>query len=429
MQFGNYYLDIEAVLPWIQKAGMAAAILIVTWILSKVVQWAFSNLINRISVLQRTSGSGDSVGKALGKIVGLLIWLMGLIAVLQVFDLSGVIQPLQTLANTTFEMLPRIIGGGVVLFVGTIIGRIVSQITETALAAANLDGWAAKAGLGEVVDGGGSSIGKSIASVLGAIVLILFGIAALQILGISSITDPVVAVLRTILATIPKLLGAAILLAIAFAIARWVSRLIEQVLPATGFDTSVRSLGFVPESTNPSRVVGLIVLTAIMLVTAVEAARMLEFAALSAMITAVVDLGGRVLFGSVVIGVGIGLARLISGLLASSTGGSGFGPTIVNYAVIALFVAMGLNYMGIADTIVQLAFGAIILSAAVASALAFGLGGRSAAQKLLEDWQSAQKATPKAPPAPKAAAPAAKTPVKAAAKAPAKVAAKKPATK
>ena len=50
--------------------------------------------------------------------------------------------------------------------------------------------------------------------------------------------------------------------------------------------------------------------------------------------------------------------------------------TIVKYAIIALFTAIGLTFMGLADQIVMMAFGLILGSAAVATAIAFGLGGR-----------------------------------------------------
>lgn len=401
MELGSYYLDMAAVMPWVEKAGLALAILVITWLLAKGVTWTFARIVDRIPALRRRSGNGESVGMSIGKIVSLLIWLMGLIGILQVFNLNGVIAPLQTLANTSFAVVPQIVGAGVVMFVGTIVAKIVGQIVENALATANADGWAAKAGFGNITGNasGTGGLSKTLATVVNAIVLILFAIASLQILGISSISVPVIAVLQTILNTLPKLLGAAILLGIAFFIARWVSRLIEQVLPATGFDDSVKSLGFLPATVTPSSAVARITMTAIMLVTAVQATRMLEFAALSNMITAIVELGGRVLFGSVIIAVGVGLARIISNII-SSTGEGGFAPTIVNYAVIGLFVAMGLNFMGIADNIVYMAFGAIIISAAVACALAFGLGGRPTAHKLLEQWTS-DTAAPKAPAKPR----------------------------
>ena len=47
---------------------------------------------------------------------------------------------------------------------------------------------------------------------------------------------------------------------------------------------------------------------------------------------------------------------------------------------------MGLRAMGIADDIVNLAFGLTLGAVAVAVALAFGLGGREAAGRLASRW-------------------------------------------
>ena len=80
-----------------------------------------------------------------------------------------------------------------------------------------------------------------------------------------------------------------------------------------------------------------------------------------------------------IIVVGIFLARILATLVGSGTGEGGFAQTIVRYAIIALFTAIGLTFMGLADQIVMMAFGLILGSAAVATALAFGLGGRDAA--------------------------------------------------
>ena len=71
----------------------------------------------------------------------------------------------------------------------------------------------------------------------------------------------------------------------------------------------------------------------------------------------------------------------LSTLVGSSTGEAGFAQTIVKYAIIALFTAIGLTFMGLADQIVMMAFGLILGSAAVATAIAFGLGGRDAAAR------------------------------------------------
>ena len=91
-----------------------------------------------------------------------------------------------------------------------------------------------------------------------------------------------------------------------------------------------------------------------------------------------------------IIVVGLFLARILAGLVGSSTGEAGYAQTIVKYAIIALFTAIGLTFMGLADQIVMMAFGLILGSAAIATALAFGLGGRDAAARILERWAEGQ---------------------------------------
>jgi hypothetical protein len=62
-----------------------------------------------------------------------------------------------------------------------------------------------------------------------------------------------------------------------------------------------------------------------------------------------------------------------------------------------LVIAMGLRAMGIADSIVNMAFGLTLGAVAVAFALAFGLGGRAAADRLLAKWLDQADAQSKPP--------------------------------
>ena len=204
--------------------------------------------------------------------------------------------------------------------------------------------------------------------------------------------------LNTIATAIPRVLAAMVWLAIAFLIGKWVKTLIETVLPSLGFDDNVRALGIMPAQANPSRVIGTIAMTAILLGAAIEAARQLGGDSVAALLFQITELGGKVIFGTVIIVVGLFLARILAGLVGSSTGEAGYAQTIVKYAIIALFTAIGLTFMGLADQIVMMAFGLILGSAAVAAAIAFGLGGRDFAARMLAEWQAGQMPPP--PPVP-----------------------------
>jgi hypothetical protein len=205
--------------------------------------------------------------------------------------------------------------------------------------------------------------------------------------------------LNQILAAIPRLLSAALWIGIAFIAAKFLKSIIEAILPPTGFDDAIRSTGVVPANTTPSRVVGNIAMVAIILIASIEAAKQLGGGTIALFLAQVTELGGKVIFGTLIIVVGVMLSRIVAGLVASGTGEGGYAQTIVRYA---LFTAIGLTFMGLANEIVILAFGLILGSAAVATALAFGLGGRDAAARMLN--QAADRAqtrmnAPTVPPA------------------------------
>ena len=57
-------------------------------------------------------------------------------------------------------------------------------------------------------------------------------------------------------------------------------------------------------------------------------------------------------------------------------------------AILDLAITMGLRAMGVADDIVNLAFGLVLGAIAVVVALAFGPGGRKAAGRIADRWAS-----------------------------------------
>jgi hypothetical protein len=62
--------------------------------------------------------------------------------------------------------------------------------------------------------------------------------------------------------------------------------------------------------------------------------------------------------------------------------------SVARVAILVLVGAMALRQMGIANEIVNLAFGLLVGAIAVAAALAFGLGSRDLAGRQMERWVS-----------------------------------------
>lgn len=390
LQIGGYAFDPNLASYYGKIIAAVLATLVVTWALAKMAKWTFAKAVDRIPLLQRAGGNGgESIGLTLGKIVALLVWLFGLIAVLNELQLGNVTAPVQTLLNHVMGYIPNIIGAGIIFFVGSMIAKIVRQLVETTLLTVNFDRWATKGGVDQVT--GNTAISKTIGTLVYVLVIVPVAIAALQALKISSISEPLVIMLQTLLNAVPNIIGASILLGLGYLIGKWVASLAEDLLPDLGVDRSVAALGLLPEGTTTSNVVGKMVMVAVMLISAVAATRLLGFPELTQLVNEVLKLGGSVIFGGAIIAVGFLVANML-GRLISGDAGEGISVLVVRYSTIILFAAMGLKYMGIADSIIEMAFGALVVGSAAAAALAFGLGGRDAAANLLARMGEANSA-------------------------------------
>jgi hypothetical protein len=404
---------------WGPRVLIAILILVATWVVARAVKWVLQKAIDRSPALKKhvTGTPEETVGHQLGTIAKLIIWLVGIMAALSFLGISQILAPINELLTAIFAFLPRLIGFGLILFIGFVVARIVQRLVESVLIAANIDGLLARIGIGstegtvrtspDAVPPGAApgatraSIARAVGVLLFAIIIIQVAIAALQVLGIEAISGPAIDMLNQIYAALPRILAAALWIGIAFIIGRFVKMIVEAILPPTGFDDAIRSMGVLPANAFPSRIVANIAMIAIILAASIEAAKQLGGGTIAIFLAQVTELGGKVIFGTLIIVVGIFLARIVSGLVASGTGEGGYAQTIVRYAIIALFTAIGLTFMGLADQIVMLAFGLILGSAAIACALAFGLGGRDAAARILERWADEAGGPPTPPPRPK----------------------------
>ncbi|MDN5893772.1 MAG: mechanosensitive ion channel [Nocardioides sp.] len=375
----------------------AAVILLVTWILAKVVKRVITVGLGKVKFFERQAGSGEGLAASLGTIGSLVVWLFGLIAVLNLFKLTAAVAPIQDLLSSVLAALPGVIGAGLIFFVGLVLARIVRELVEVALQTAGADSWLSGSGdrvstdsSSEASAGSDVKISQLAGQLVFVVVLVGVSISALQVLGIRAISEPATAMLELILNTIPSILAAAILLGIGYLIARVVAPILESTLRGLGTDRVLAEIGVAREGTSASGIAARVVQIAIMLFFAVAATRALGFPEITNILDTVLAIGGRVLFGAAIIAAGVLIANILSRMV------SGQASQILKYATMALFVAIGLQFMGLADSIITLAFGSVVVGGALAAALAFGLGGRDAAARQLEQLQARQATTGRA---------------------------------
>src|SRR6476469_7658119 len=120
-------------------------------------------------------------------------------AALSFLGVGQILAPINELVTEIFAFLPRLIGFGLILFIGFVVARIIQRLVETVLVAANIDGLLARIGVGstegtvrtspKAVPPGAApgatraSIARALGVLFYALIIIPFAIAALQVLG------------------------------------------------------------------------------------------------------------------------------------------------------------------------------------------------------------------------------------------------------
>lgn len=382
MRIGNYAFNQQLAWEIAEKAGYALLILLATWALAWAAKWAFAKMVDKVELLQRKTGGEKSIGESLGTILSLVIWLAGLVAILRVLDLGDATAPLQTMFDDFVGFVPNLGWAVLILFIGLTVARIVRDLVVTALQTVDLDKWANRGGVETVT--GNSAISKTIGAIAYVATVIPVAIFAIDRLRLDGVSGPVGSILAQIQSAFWMFIFAAVLLAMGFFIARFVAQMIEEILPGLGVDRALASTHLLPEGASASKGIATIAQIAIVLSVAIVATRLLGIPEISAMLDQILELGGRVIFGAVVILAGFLIANLLARLIAGS-GETGLAATVVRWATILLSTFMGLRFMGVGEQIVEMAFGALAVGGALAGALAFGLGGRETAGKVLED--------------------------------------------
>jgi hypothetical protein len=392
---------LASLLAFLPSLLAAAALTVAAWIVATILRGLTRKVLETANIDQRVNQQGGpespSLSKALSEAVYWLVWLIFLPAILGALGLTSLVTPLVNMFNTVLAYLPRLFAAAVILIVGWFVAKIVQRIATSFLAAVGVDRFSERIGLTRLLGR------QTLSSLLGLVVFILIllpvVIAALQALQLTALTAPLTSMLATALNAIPKVLAAFVILAVATIIGRLVGDLVAGLLEGLGFDRIFVRLGLVKETpvrvypdaasarTTPSRIVGIVVMVGIILLAALSASSLLGFPALSLVITQFIAFAWNILIGVAIFMIGLWLANLVGNAITTSNL-SHKRPVALfaRGAVVVLATAMALGQMGLADSIVNLAFGLTLGAVAVATALAFGLGGRAIAARELEGW-------------------------------------------
>ncbi|MHC5727747.1 MAG: mechanosensitive ion channel, partial [Nostoc sp.] len=346
------------------------------------------------------------LSETIGNALYWFIFLLFLAPVLDALELRQALQPVQSLITEVLLILPKILAAILISVVGWFIANVVRRIVTNLLVATGIDRLGSRLGLSSAA--GVQPLSSIIGTIVYVLILIPVAIAALNALRIDAISIPAIAMLQQVLNALPAIFTAVAIWIVAYFVGRFVADLVTSILTNLGFNniftilgltTPTRQIVISKESTapqtpsrTPSEIVGIVALVGIMLFATVAAVNILNIPALTALVSGIVVIFGRILAGLVIFAIGLFLANLAFNIITSSGDRQAqILGQIARIAIIALVSAMSLQQIGVASVIVTLAFGIFLGAFAVAIALAFGLGGREIAREQVQEWLNSFK--------------------------------------
>jgi hypothetical protein len=208
------------------------------------------------------------------------------------------------------------------------------------------------------------------------------------------IGDSVQQGLDNFFAFVPRLIGFLLILLIGYIIAKVVKSVLTKVLERVGLDHALHSgstgqyVNKVAPDAKPSRTIGAIAFWFIFLGAISMAVSQLGITALTTFVASIAAYLPNVVAAIIIFVIAGVIAAAVGGLVARTMGDTPTGKivgSVVPVLVMAIATFMILNQLKIAPAIVTITYAALIGGVFLAMALAFGLGGRDVASKMLND--------------------------------------------
>lgn len=349
--------------------------------------WLFALLVRKVihRLLKRTEWDEKLLGNTIVDtnkfLANLIYYILMVIILMIVLEMMGVTYVLDLIRNMMGEFLhyfDNLFAGVVLTFVGYILAKFASNLVK--MTGSFLDRLMESVGFKET-----DKLIHFIQQLVFLIVFIPFLILALNALHLEAITQPANNILHKLLDAVPHIIGAGLIISIAYIGGKFLTTFLNDVLKNFGADEWSKKLHlfFISDDQSFSKVISNVAFFFILFFGIVEGVDMLGFDRLSEVLHTVLNLSGSIVFGLIVIVIGNLIASSVHNSMAKDKGNE-FLAKAVKYGIIGLFFAISLRTMGIANSIVELAFGLTLGSIAVTIALAYGLGGREAAGKHME---------------------------------------------
>lgn len=359
----------------------AVLLLVLAYFIASAVRSMLKALLNKTSFCksQEDGAKKESIVEYIGDIAYLFVMLLFVPGIFSALGASTIATPILDMMRSIWSFLPNLLGAGIVLMLGNLVAKLIRQLLAPALKKANVDKLQEKLGCETPSD---VSLSETLAYLVYVLILIPVIIAALQVLKLDVLTAPATMMLQEILTYILLVAAALFVAGLGVVLGRLVSQIVTRLIAASGADEKVKEfIGETSYKFSLSGIVGSILNGVIVILFTVQGVNLLKLEILTKVGTAIIGYLPNILAAVLVMAAAwIGSA---AAQRAFEKNGFTCCAAFIRGLILVIAGFMILSQLGIAVSIVNEAFIIILTGAALAFAIAFGIGGADIVKKYL----------------------------------------------
>ncbi len=388
---------VDTVVQALPRVGKAVIILVIAYFAGEILRKLSSSALDGLKVdarfaeLAEAGENQPAFSATVGRVIFWLLMLVGIAGAFEALEITPISEPLHGAINHIVGVLPKVGFAVLLVAAGWFGGRLVRALVRKVLQGLGFDKLAERAQLDRVT--GSTSPSEVVATALMVFIILQATIAALNELGLTTLSEPLTAMMGQFWNLLPKLAVGVVIIVVSVFVGQLLRRLVSGALRNLGLDRFMESLGFKKLSEREDRlgeyseILGFAVQVGVILLGVAQALSTLELATWSAYVNTFLGyIIKNVAVATFVVGVGFAVGNYVRDLI-QARGGDDTGEWMgefARYAVLVFAFTMAVSQLDVAEDFVLLTFGLLFGALCLGAALAFGLGGREVAGDIVK---------------------------------------------
>ena len=360
--------------------------LVLAFVAAKIVSGLVTKLLKALKLDEKFDKWGIHEGTAgtsmqfVGKLVYLVVFLSFATNALEAIGVTAIANPIGNFVSAFVHYLPNVVAAVVLVYVGILVAQILGQIVSVLLKKTKIDA------LVKRVDAEEKNVvllSDILTKILKSAIVLVTIVAALGVLDIEAVSAPAIGIVNAIFGAIPNIILAVVVVAVGYLVAGLACGLLYNVMVAVNFDEVAKKV--LPQlKVSATKVVVNVVKAIIVVFVAAQGIQALDLSIFTMVVAEILAYLPLVIKAAVILLAAVIGANVLETIIVKANAKAANLAKIAKAGIFTIAGFMMLSQLGIASAIVEKAFVIVIAAIAVAFALAFGLGGKDYAKKVLE---------------------------------------------